>query len=133
MRKYFIKVQDGEIVESRFQEDGTTPDGFIEVQQFADGSTHYWDGEIREYSEAGKEAKKNGRPGYRWSALTESWIDERTPEMLANEYKQLRRAAYPSLGEQFDMLWHAMNNDPTLRIEPFYTTIKAVKDTYPKP
>jgi hypothetical protein len=43
-----------------------------------------------------------------------------------------RSAAYPALGEQFDMLWHAMNNGDIAKAEPFYSRIKAVKDAYPK-
>ncbi len=43
-----------------------------------------------------------------------------------------RAAAYPPVTEQLDMLWHAMNSGDTPKIEPFYSTIKQVKTTYPK-
>jgi hypothetical protein len=43
-----------------------------------------------------------------------------------------RAAAYPPIEEQLDMLWHAMASDLTKRLEPFYSTIKAIKDRYPK-
>jgi len=43
-----------------------------------------------------------------------------------------RAAAYPAIEEQLDMLWHAMASDRTKRLEPFYSTIKAIKDRYPK-
>jgi len=39
---------------------------------------------------------------------------------------------YPPLAEQLDMLWHAMEQDPTKRLEPFYSSIKDIKDAYPK-
>ena len=47
-------------------------------------------------------------------------------------YTQARRLAYPRIEEQLDMLWHAMDDDPAARIEPFYTVIKMVKDAHPK-
>ena len=48
-------------------------------------------------------------------------------------YASQRMGAYPALSDQFDMLWHAMDADPSKRVEPFYTAIKAVKDAFPKP
>lgn len=53
-------------------------------------------------------------------------------EWLATEYQRLRAPEYPAVTEQLDMLWHAMDTDPSLRIEPFYSAIKAVKDQFPK-
>lgn len=47
-------------------------------------------------------------------------------------YVQERVAAYPPVGDQLDMLWHAMNRGEIPRVEPFYSQIKEVKDTYPK-
>lgn len=44
----------------------------------------------------------------------------------------LRARNYPSIGDQLDMIWHAMNNGELQKIEPFYSEIKAVKDAYPK-
>lgn len=44
-----------------------------------------------------------------------------------------RANAYPAFGDQFDMLWHAMDDGQIPKIEPFYTDIKEVKDRYPKP
>jgi hypothetical protein len=57
----------------------------------------------------------------------------RAPAPVRQEtYADVRRRLYPSLAEQFDMLWHAMDGNQTIRIEPFYSTIKAVKDAVPK-
>jgi len=50
----------------------------------------------------------------------------------APEYVDQRRMTYPSYGEQFDMLWHAMDNEQIPRVEPFYSQIKGVKDQFPK-
>lgn len=47
-------------------------------------------------------------------------------------YQQKRQLEYPPLGDQLDMIWHSMNNGITPRIEPFYSTISAVKEKYPK-
>lgn len=55
------------------------------------------------------------------------------PPKPAPTYDQARRAMYPRVEEQLDMLWHAMDDDPSTRVEPFYSTIKAVKDANPKP
>ena len=48
------------------------------------------------------------------------------------DYRKQRRAAYPPINEQLDMLWKAMNENLLPRAEPFYSTIKGVKDLYPK-
>jgi hypothetical protein len=73
------------------------------------------------------------------------WNDERTiptkqqvdaevvrlqSEYEANEYQRLRQ--YPSIGDQLDMLWHAIDNGTLNKTSDFYTAIKAVKDAHPK-
>lgn len=47
-------------------------------------------------------------------------------------YEEQRRAAYPALTDQLDMFWHAMDQGLLNKVEPFYTELKVVKDTYPK-
>ncbi len=41
---------------------------------------------------------------------------------------------YPTVGEQLDMLWHAIDADEDLKVKfaTFYDAIKAVKDANPK-
>jgi hypothetical protein len=56
---------------------------------------------------------------------------EEQAQKYANDQIGLRRATYPSIEDQLDMLWHAMNDDESKRLEPFYSTIKAVKDQFP--
>tara|TARA_R100000426_G_C4773476_1_gene91882 strand:+ start:236 stop:505 length:270 start_codon:yes stop_codon:yes gene_type:complete len=53
----------------------------------------------------------------------------------ANGYKSARAASYPPLGEQLDLLWHAIDADADLKVKlsGFYNAIKAVKDANPKP
>ena len=52
---------------------------------------------------------------------------------LKSKYGNRRANEYPSVAEQLDMMWHGMNSDPAKRVEPFYSTIKAVKDKHEKP
>ena len=56
-------------------------------------------------------------------ATVQAYID-------ANAYKSQRQ--YPSIGDQLDMLWHAIDNGTLNKTSDFYTTIKAVKDAHPK-
>jgi hypothetical protein len=49
-----------------------------------------------------------------------------------NEYQLPRKKSYPQIGDQLDMLWHAIDNGTLNKTSDFYTAIKAVKDTYPK-
>ena len=53
----------------------------------------------------------------------------------ANAYARTRANAYPSIGDQLDMLWHAVDVDATLKTKyaDFHTAIKTVKDANPKP
>lgn len=48
------------------------------------------------------------------------------------DYQVRRAQEYPSVTEQLDMLWHAMNNGTAEKVEPFYSQIKAVKEKHPK-
>lgn len=47
-------------------------------------------------------------------------------------HENRRAAEYPSLEDQLDSLWHAMDNGTMPKIEPMYSQIKAVKERYPK-
>ena len=74
------------------------------------------------------------------------WLDERTQptdeeiatkktelqaEYDANQYQRDR--VYPQLGEQFDKLWHDINNGTLDNTGVFFTALKEVKDNNPKP
>lgn len=49
-------------------------------------------------------------------------------------YAENRAMNYPSLGNQLDMIWHAINAGSPLDAESsFYKAIAAVKAAYPKP
>lgn len=49
-----------------------------------------------------------------------------------SDYRKKRAEAYPDVAEQLDMLWHAMDSEPSLRVEPFYTALATIKKRYPK-
>ena len=55
----------------------------------------------------------------------------------AKAYARTRAVAYPSIGDQLDMLWHAIDvGDWTaakVKTTEFYTALKTVKDANPKP
>jgi len=52
---------------------------------------------------------------------------------LQINYKNDRQVAYPALAEQFDKLWHDINNGTLDNTGAFYTALKTVKDDNPKP
>ena len=53
-------------------------------------------------------------------------------EYDANQYQRDR--VYPSIGDQLDMLWHSIDQNPSLKSEyfEFYEAIKAIKVKHPK-
>lgn len=67
------------------------------------------------------------------TALTAKAQELRTAYNNA-EYQRNRASAYPSIGDQLDMLYHAIDADETLKTQfsDFYTAIKTVKDSNPK-
>lgn len=69
---------------------------------------------------------KNGK------VVTEEYV--LSEEQIANIYKNKRKANYPTITDQLDMLWHMMDNE-TLpgKGTDWYNTILEVKTKYPKP
>ena len=51
-------------------------------------------------------------------------------------YAEKRSDEYPPIGDQLDMLWHAIDTGDwtaaKVKFTSFYTELKAVKDKYPK-
>ena len=64
----------------------------------------------------------------------ETKMAEMANEPEQSNYAQQRRNAYPEIGDQLDMLWHSIDQDPQLKSKyfDFYEAIKAVKVKYPK-
>ena len=64
---------------------------------------------------------------------------ESIAELAAKQYKIDRTregsTTYPRIGEQLDLLWHAIDADTDLKAKfsGFYNSIKEVKDANPKP
>ena len=67
-------------------------------------------------------------------------IDAKREELKADydskKYQRDRALAYPDLAEQFDLLWHAIDDgkfNVKSKDTDFYKKLKAVKDANPKP
>lgn len=50
-----------------------------------------------------------------------------------NGYKEARLMAYPNINDQFDMIWHAIDQNKLDKTSDFYKELKKVKDDNPKP
>jgi hypothetical protein len=70
-----------------------------------------------------------------------AWLEERnaTQYQRDNEpeqpdYIKQRKNSYPEIGDQLDMLWHSIDQNPALKSQyfDFYEAIKAVKVKHPK-
>lgn len=48
------------------------------------------------------------------------------------DYRKKRAEEYPSVEDQLDMLWHSMHEGKAEKVEPFYSSIAAVKQRFPK-
>ena len=64
----------------------------------------------------------------------EAKMNEMSNKPEQSAYAEQRRNAYPEIGDQLDMLWHSIDQDPQLKSKyfDFYEAIKAVKVKYPK-
>jgi hypothetical protein len=58
--------------------------------------------------------------------------DIKYPDRDPLPYTYFRVQDYPSIGEQFDLLWHAMKSGEIPMAKEFFDRIAAVKDKYPK-
>ena len=71
-------------------------------------------------------------------AEEQAWLKEQSKnnETITEQapYISQRRNAYPEIGDQLDMLWHSIDQNPKLKSEyfEFYEAIKAVKVKHPK-
>ena len=68
-------------------------------------------------------------------ALVQSESDERKKIRETKQARQDRKDEYPEIGEQLDLLYHAIDADSDLKTKfsSFYDTIKSIKGKYPKP
>ena len=63
-----------------------------------------------------------------------AWAAKQAAIIPTPAYVSKRKSAYPSIGDQLDMLWHSIDQNPSLKSQyfDFYEAIKAVKVKYPK-
>ena len=50
----------------------------------------------------------------------------------AKKYQRDRQPEYPNIGDQLDMLYHAIDAGKVNKTSDFYKALKAVKDKHPK-
>ena len=71
-----------------------------------------------------------------WDANEAAYAAKKAKEISveSKDYVNKRKLAYPAIGDQLDMLWHSIDQDPQLKSKyfDFYEAIKAVKVKYPK-
>ena len=69
-----------------------------------------------------------------WDANEKAHAEAQAKIVPTPAYVSQRASAYPSIGDQLDMLWHTMDKDNELqhKFYNFYQTIKKVKVDYPK-
>jgi len=91
------------------------PEDAIEITK------EYWQS-LLEGQSAGKQISKdeNGYP----------ILIDPPPTVLT--YSQSRAGEYPLVGEQLDMLWHAIDQGALDKNSLFYTTIADIKNRFPK-
>ena len=67
---------------------------------------------------------------------TEETIQAKLIELQADydakKYQRDRQPEYPAIGDQLDMLFHAIDAGKVDKTSDFYKSLKAVKDKYPK-
>ena len=76
--------------------------------------------------------KANGVAEPTWLAI-QTELTKMQTAYDAKEYQRKREPEYPAIGEQLDLLWHAIDDGTLDKTSDFYTSLKATKDKYPKP
>jgi len=64
--------------------------------------------------------------------LISAW-DNKLAANEAKKYHSRRQAAYPSVTEQLDKLWHAIDSGALDKTSDFYQGIASIKSQFPKP
>ena len=71
------------------------------------------------------------------SSVKEADIRKRAKELEAEftsqEYARKRKVAYPTIGDQLDLLYHDMTSGKGDKTGEWYKAVKKVKDDNPKP
>ena len=63
-----------------------------------------------------------------------AWAAKQAEIIPTPAHVSQRKSAYPSIGDQLDMLWHSIDQNSALKSQyfDFYETVKAVKVKFPK-
>ena len=85
------------------------------INQKVDGEVDYLDGQTPPTGKA-----------------IEAKLKELQDEYEAKQYQRDRQPEYPAIGDQLDMLFHAIDAGKVDKTSDFYKSLKAVKDKYPK-
>ena len=69
-----------------------------------------------------------------WDANEKAHAEAQAKIVPTPAYVSQRASAYPSIGDQLDMLWHSIDENAELKQKyfAFYEAIKSVKVKYPK-
>lgn len=67
-----------------------------------------------------------------WFIKEEGRWESRDPVVIDNTAIELRTRMYPPVGEQLDMLWHAMNRGEIPKAQGWFDAIKSIKDEVPR-
>lgn len=114
MKHFTIYNSLGEIVST-----GQVQDEDFELQVLAPGERIVEDRADPEKDSVDPKTKKIVRGG-------------RTIKPVVRTYADKRRSLYPNALDQLDMIWQAMDSGKLPKDNEFYTTIKLIKDQYPK-
>ena len=68
-----------------------------------------------------------------WDAREAEYLEQQRIYKETEGYKDSRKKEYPSVVDQLDMIFHAMDAGLIPKAPDFYAAIKAVKNRYPKP
>jgi hypothetical protein len=109
--KRWVKFADGKITEGPIGAD-EQPEGFIEYDEVLDLP-----------------------PGHGTVSVSLELVDGKCIKTVTATpvYYVQRQASYPSIGDQLDMFWHAMDEGVLQKVEPFYSDVANIKNQYPKP
>ena len=66
------------------------------------------------------------------ASIAPTWA-EITYDIELEKIRSLRSKQYPSITDQLDMLWHAINSGTLDTSSEFYTRLKEIKDNNPYP
>jgi hypothetical protein len=73
----------------------------------------------------------NGSTAPSWDEVMEQYNKDQI-EYASLQYTRDRMKEYPPVAEQLDMIWHSVNNGLDLKNSPWFTTIKTIKEKFPK-